>query len=265
MADKLIDKIQLYREIKAALSPFELDNWQRNFAVEYTHNSTAIEGNTLTLIQTKLVIEDGISPSEVPLKDVKEVDAHNNAFKFIQEQVLANRIIDEDFIKDVHERVCPQPGFGGLYRNVPVYIVGASHTPPATAKEVWEGMKFFIADLREKEKSGIDPIEKAAWIHAEVVKIHPFPDGNGRTCRLLMNYSLMQDNYPPINIKKEAKEAYFNTLDLYATKGDIKPFSQLVEDTMDKEVAKFLDMYKQHIKENPWKKQLAADKDQGRE
>ncbi len=245
MLQKLDLKIELYKKIKERMSDFELNNWQEKFVIEYTHDSTAIEGNTLTLRQTKLVLQEKIMPAEVSLRDVLEVKAHGDAFDFIKEHLQKNTDIDENFIKDVHERVIPARGIGGIYRTVPVYITGSEHVPPNHLK-VREQMKNFVADLATKNTS---PIEKAAWIHAEIVKIHPFQDGNGRTCRLLLNYSLMKDGYPPVNIKKQAKEQYFAVLETYALKEDVQPFVKLLQNTMNKELTEFITMYKEHLKQ----------------
>jgi Fic family protein len=143
---EITNKAKLYRIVKSRMSAFELGNWQGAFAVAYTHDSTAIEGNTLTLLQTKIVLEDKITPGEVPVRDVMEVHAHHEAFQFILSEFAAGREIDEEFIKDVHMRVLPSPGIGGIYRTVPVYIRGAEHVPPNYLK-VREEMKYFAADF----------------------------------------------------------------------------------------------------------------------
>lgn len=189
----LADKIRLFQHILNKLTDAEKENWESKFAIEYTHNSTAIEGNTLSLIETKMVLEDGIAPNEKSLREIDEIRFHHNAFEYIKKQALA-KPLDEEIIKDIHERVLPVDGIGGLYRTIPVYIRGAEHVPP-NPKRVREFMKFFIEDFQKKQQ--LEPAEKAAWLHAEFVKIHPFQDGNGRTGRLMMNYSLIGDGYPP--------------------------------------------------------------------
>lgn len=106
---------------------------------------------------------------------------------------------------------------GGIYRNVEVYISGASHTPPAP-NEMYHQVKNFYADLPEKDAA--NAIELAAWTHAEFVRIHPFADGNGRTSRLIMNYQLMAHGFLPVSIAKEARLDYFNALEAYAVELD---------------------------------------------
>lgn len=239
----LADKIRLFQHILNKLTDAEKENWESKFAIEYTHNSTAIEGNTLSLIETKMVLEDGIAPNEKSLREIDEIRFHHNAFEYIKKQALA-KPLDEEIIKDIHERVLPVDGIGGLYRTIPVYIRGAEHVPP-NPKRVREFMKFFIEDFQKKQQ--LEPAEKAAWLHAEFVKIHPFQDGNGRTGRLMMNYSLIGDGYPPTIIKKGNVREYFNCLETYAMTGNLAPFSELVKKNLHKELDDFVKMYEHHI------------------
>lgn len=241
---QLPDKIGLFRHIFEKLTPPEKANWEEKFAIEYTHNSTAIEGNTLSLIETKMILEDGIAPNEKSLREIDEIRNHHKAFQYVKAQTLAQNPITENTIKDIHQRVLPVDGIGGLYRTIPVYIRGAEHIPPNYEK-VRELMKFFVADLQAKGEAS--PIERAAWLHAEFVKIHPFQDGNGRTARLLMNYSLMLDKYPPTIIKKGNVQEYFQSLETYAMTGNLAPFSELLEKNLNRELTEFNEMYKHHI------------------
>lgn len=108
-------------------------------------------------------------------------------------------------------------------------------------------MKCFVQDMNIKKFSSVP--ELAAWTHAEFVKIDPFQDGNGRTARLLLNYQLMLNDYPPINIKKDNVREYFDTLETYALKNDIGSFTNLVQENITKELDKFINMYKDYYKE----------------
>ena len=98
---------------------------------------------------------------------------------------------------------------------------------------MYNQLRFFYEDLKEKTEK-MDAIELAVWTHAEFVKIHPFLDGNGRASRLIMNYQLMNNDFLPISINEKDRLKYYNTLDEYATKGDILPFKKLVEDLEEK-------------------------------
>ncbi len=114
---------------------------------------------------------------------------------------------------------------GGIYRNEEVFISGASHTPP-TRNEMYTQIKNFFADLMYKKE--LNPIELAAWTHAEFVRIHPFQDGNGRTSRLIMNYQLMSCGFLPISIAKEKRLDYYNALDKYVAHGNLEDFTNMV-------------------------------------
>jgi Fic family protein len=119
---------------------------------------------------------------------------------------------------------------GGIYRNVDVYISGAEHVPPSPLEMYCQIKNFYLTI----DKNFNSSIEKAAYVHAEFVKIHPFIDGNGRTSRLIMNYVLMQEDYLPISISKESKMEYYKTLDVYATQNDINPFADLIAELEEK-------------------------------
>ena len=237
-------KIQLFHEVFPKLSSFEKTDWEENFLVEFTHDSTSIEGNTLTLIETKMILADEVVPAETTLRELDEVRGHADAWQFVKDCVREHIPLSEDVIKDIHERVLPARGAGGIYRSVPVYIRGAQHVPP-NPRKVWDAMKNFA--YRMDHDTFASPIEKAAWIHAEFVKIHPFQDGNGRTARLIMNYHLLANDFPPTSIKLKNKEEYFSALEEYAMQDPLTSFSSLLHKNMEREMDAFLSMYAQHI------------------
>lgn len=237
-------KIELFRALFPRLSSFETNDWEENFLVEFTHDSTSIEGNTLTLIETKMILTDAVVPSETSLRELDEVRGHADAWQFVKDCVRGGKPLSETMIKDIHERVLPARGAGGVYRTVPVYIRGARRVPP-NPRRVWDAMKDFV--YRMEHDSFTDAIEKAAWIHAEFVKIHPFQDGNGRTARLIMNYHLMANDFPPTSIKLQNREAYFSALEEYAIQENLAPFDTLLRENMEREMDAFFTMYAQHI------------------
>ena len=242
----LKQKLELYRQILEGLDEFTRKNWEDTFTIEFTHDTTAIEGNTLTLIDTKMILEDGIVPRETTLLELDQIRGHADAWQYVKENIKNHIPLSENVIKDIHERVLPARGVEGIYRTVPVYIRGAQHVPP-NYKKVRELMKYFVQDMNIREFSSVP--ELAAWTHAEFVKIHPFQDGNGRTARLLLNYQLMLNDYPPINIKKDNVREYFDTLETYALKNDIGPFTNLVQENITKGLDKFISMYEDYYKE----------------
>lgn len=198
----------------------------RSFDVEYAHNSTAIEGNTLSLIQTKVILEDGLSVGGKALREIYEVANHDRAFSYVKRAVAEGRLLDEEMLKDIHALLMENIMDGGVYRNVEVRITGAGFRPPAP-QEMFQQMRWFFADMPcQREK--LNAIEWAAWTQAEFVRIHPFPDGNGRTARMLMNLQLLTEGFQPISIAKEERLAYYEALEAYAVRGELAPFAEMV-------------------------------------
>ena len=214
-----------------------LQSFDRSFEVEYTHNSTAIEGNTLSLIQTKAILEDGISVGGKTLREIYEVVNHNKAFGFVKKCVTEGKALDETIIKDIHALLMENILTGGVYRNVEVRISGAKHKPPVPS-EMYHQIKNFYADMPYKVKE--NAIEFAAWTHAEFVKIHPFVDGNGRTSRMIMNYQLLASGFLPVSIAKENRLEYFEALEAYAVEGDLNPFANMISESEEQRLAEYL-------------------------
>lgn len=223
---ELLEKKKFYNTNKDKLNKVVLEKINKAFDIDFTYNSTTIEGNTLTLIETKAVIEDNISIGGKELREIYEVINHNKAFNYVKTCIEEVEELDEEKLKDIHQILTENIMQGGIYRNTDVRITGATHTPP-TPNEMYNQLRFFYEDL-EKNNAKMNPIELVAWTHAEFVRIHPFIDGNGRTSRLIMNYQLMKNGFLPINIKVEDRLEYYNALDLYATKGDLNPFLNFV-------------------------------------
>lgn len=217
---------------KSVLESFELA-----FDIEYTHHSTAMEGNTLTLVETKAIIEDGISVGGKKLREIYEVTNHIKAFNYAKEKIAEDRPLNEKLVKDFHELLMENIMPGGIYRNHDVIITGASHHPPSP-NEMFSQIKYFYQELQNRQN--LNPIELAAWTHAEFVRIHPFPDGNGRTSRLIMNYQLMKSGFLPINIRTEDRIKYYNSLDRYASEYDLSLFSELVAELEEKRIDSYM-------------------------
>ena len=224
-----------------------LQSFDKSFEVEYTHNSTAIEGNTLTLIQTKAVLEDGISVGGKTLREIYEVVNHSKAFQFVKQCVAVGKPLDENTVKDIHALLMENILPGGIYRNVEVRISGAQHKPPAPS-EMYRQVKGFYADLPYKAE--MNAMELAAWTHAEFVKIHPFVDGNGRTSRMIMNYQLMTAGFLPVSIAKENRLPYFEALEAYAVGGDLKPFAEMIASLEEQRLEEYLGIMQEPAQEN---------------
>ena len=202
------------------------DNLERTFVVEYTHNSTAIEGNTLTLLETKVVLEDKLTVPGKELREIYEAVNHEAAYRYVQKLLGENVSLSQDVVKDLHEILVKNIFQGGILRNHNVRITGAMHRPPEP-EIMFQDIGRFFFNLPVMENA-CDAVELAAWTHAEFVKIHPFPDGNGRICRLLMNYQLMRKGLFAVSIAKEDKLEYYKTLEEYAVHDNLQPFADFV-------------------------------------
>ncbi len=235
---ELFRKKELYSRCRASTPEFTTVTFDQAFEIEYTHNSTAIEGNTLSLIETKVLLEDGISIGGKALREIYEAVNHRKAFRYVKECIGKGLPLDEAKVKDIHALLMENIQVGGVYRNAQVYISGAQHMPPPP-QLMYQQVKEFYADLSWKGRE-LNPVELAAWIHAEFVKIHPFTDGNGRTSRLIMNYQLMTDGFPPVSIAKEDRLEYFKTLEAYAVEGKLQPFAELVAGLVDRQMERYI-------------------------
>lgn len=227
----------MYSMGKGTLHEVTIESYKEAFAIEFAHNSTAIEGNTLTLMETKVVLEDGISIGGKSLREIYEVVNHQKAFQYVHKCIKEELLLSEDAVKEIHALVMENITVGGVYRNEEVLISGASHTPPAR-NEMYVQIKNFFADLKHKED--LNAIELASWTHAEFVRIHPFQDGNGRTSRLIMNYQLMSYGFLPISIAKENRLDYYNALDKYATEGVLEDFTNMIAELEEKQLDKYI-------------------------
>lgn len=240
---KVLDEKKQKLDSKRPLSKETLKSLEENFKLEWTYNSNAIEGNTLTLKETKVVLE-GITIGGKTMREHLEVINHKEAIEFLEELVQDNNELSEIDIKNIHAIVLKgiDNENAGRYRTENVIISGASHIPP-DAIIVPESMEKLIYRYDEwKEK--YHPIIVAALLHAEFVKIHPFIDGNGRTARLLMNFEVMKNGYPPIIIKNEERHKYYDALDVGALTGDYTDFVKMVT----KQAEEMIDLYLKIIK-----------------
>ena len=238
--EKLLEKRAKLVEIRNSNSEKLFDNFDKAFEVDYAHNSTAIEGNTLTLIETKVLLEDEISVGNKSLREIYEVVNHNKAFAYVKKCISENKQLDENIVKDIHSILMENILVGGVYRNVEVRITGAKHKPPSPS-EMYYQIKEFFSNINSK--SDLNPIELAAWTHAEFVKIHPFIDGNGRTSRLIMNYQLLRNEFLPVSINTEDRLEYFNLLEEYAVNGNLAPFVDFIAKLEEQQLGEYLSIF----------------------
>ena len=207
----IIDAKKAELDKKRPLTAGEVERLTEEFVVEYTYNSNAIEGNTLTLRETDMVLK-GLTIAQKPLKDHLEAIGHRDAFRFAADLVKDNIPLSESIIKQIHYLVLADKADDrGKYRNVPVRIMGAENTP-VQPYLIQPKLEQLLADYKNRQGH---IITKLAWFHIEFESIHPFIDGNGRTGRLLVNLELMKAGYPPIDIKFTDRIAYYNAFDVY--------------------------------------------------
>lgn len=234
----IIDNKKKELDSKRPLTQGEIERLTEEFIVEYTYNSNAIEGNTLTLRETDMVLR-GLTIDKKPLKDHMEAVGHKEAFDFVRDWVKDNVPISESIIKQIHYLVlADKKEDRGVYRRVPVRIMGAKHEPvqPYLIQPQME-------QLLEKYRNSIEHIiPKLARFHIEFEGIHPFIDGNGRTGRLLVNLELMKAGYPPIDIKFTDRIAYYNAFDEYHGKHNLGAMEKLFAGYLKEQLDGYLRM-----------------------
>lgn len=219
----VIDEKKRQLDLKRPLTEGELARLNEEFAIEYTYNSNAIEGNTLTLRETDMVLR-GITVDKKPLKDHMEAVGHKEAFDYVGELVKENVPLSEYIIKQIHFLVLADKREDrGVYRRVPVRIVGAAHEP-VQPYMIAPKMEELLIDYNKSTEHIITRLSK---FHIEFEAIHPFIDGNGRTGRLLVNLELMKAGFPPIDIKFTDRAAYYNAFDEYHVKHDLSAMESL--------------------------------------
>ena len=225
---------------KRPLSNEVTESLQNAINLEWTYNSNGIEGNTLTLKETKVVLE-GITIGGKSVKEHLEAINHENAIEYLDELTKDKSEISEWNIKGLHQLILKgiDDDNAGRYRNHNVIISGAKHRPPEYIK-VPELMEKLMMNYDEWDK--YHPIIRAALLHGELVKIHPFIDGNGRTSRLIMNMDLIRSGYVPVIIKKDNRLKYYEALDKAHTTGDYTDFVKLVTEAEKEMLDRYLDV-----------------------
>ena len=233
-----IDRKKVELDSRRPLTAGEVARLNEEFIVEYTYNSNAIEGNTLTLRETDFVLR-GLTIDQKPLKDHMEAVGHKEAFDFVRELVKDNVPISESIIKQIHYLVlADKKEDRGVYRRVPVRIMGAQHEPvqPYLIVPKMEQLLYDFAASTEHI------VTKLARFHIEFEGIHPFIDGNGRTGRLLINLELMKAGFPPIDIKFTDRISYYNAFDEYYVKHNLSAMENLFAGYINARLDMYLDM-----------------------
>lgn len=215
-------KLEVLKEMRP-LTEGELERLNEEFLVEYIYNSNAIEGNTLTMRETDMVLR-GLTIDQKSLKEHLEVIGHKEAFDYVRQLVSENIEISESVIKDIHYLVLSdKKDDRGRYRKISVRIMGAAHEP-AQPYMIIPKMEELLEEYKNSKE---DIVTKLARFHIEFEGIHPFIDGNGRTGRLLVNLELMKAGYPPIDIKFTDRLKYYEAFDEYHVKHNISAMADM--------------------------------------
>ena len=213
---------------------------REKFQIEMTYNSNAIEGNSLTLKETFLVINEGITVKGKSLKDHIEAKDHHRALEYLYDLIDKDKrdTLSEILIRNLHQIIVQEMDkeWAGRYRNANVIIGGARHTPP-DALQVPKKMRDLMIWLKT-QKNKMNIVELSALFHHQLVFIHPFFDGNGRTARLTMNLLLMQAGYPLAIILKNDRKKYYEVLG-QADRGNHEPFVKFIAQSVERS----LDIY----------------------
>jgi len=175
-----------------------------------------------------------------PLKDHLEAVGHRDAFLYVQDLVKDKVPFSESIIKQIHTLVLmDRPEDRGVYRRIPVRIMGAYHVPSDPIL-VPEQMENLVAEFAGNKK--LHPIERAALFHLKFEGIHPFVDGNGRTGRLILNLMLMQAGYPPINVKYSDRKRYYDAFDEYYRKNQSNSMIEILVTQVFHQINKLQDI-----------------------
>ena len=235
-----IDELKTKLKSMRPLNETEIKRLRKEFIIENTYNSNAIEGNTLTLKETALILQEGLTISEKPIKEHLEAVGHKDAFEYVI--TLADTFTDltERVIKGIHSLVLMNDASSkGVYRRVPVTVMGAVNTPPQpylVPVKMEELMRDYESIKRERHI-----IEAVAEFHLRFESIHPFIDGNGRTARLVMNLALLQAGYPIAVIPPMLRGDYIYLISL-ANKGDCEQFFNFISSVEYESAREYLRM-----------------------
>jgi Fic family protein len=240
LAERILEKKRRLDGLRP-LPKLALQKLRERFELEWTYNSNAIEGNSLTLRETMLVLKEGITIGGKSLREHLEVTNHKAAIDFVYSLQKKDAISENDVL-EIHALILDriEPQSAGFYRRERIRISGSDYSPPSPEK-VPKLMSGFAETFKDEPEDAIPAVEFSAFAHFKLVDIHPFIDGNGRTARLLMNLFLMRHGFPPAVILKNDRPRYYNSLD-FAHKGNLGPFTELVARSVERSLDLYLEV-----------------------
>jgi len=247
----MVSEINIYERLdanKAAIDkirPFEgkyLRQLREYYRIGLTWTSNAIEGNSLTEMETKILLEDGLTVGGKPLRDTLEAVGHSLAYDYMF-GLLKERRITVDDIKKLHHLFFKKidETHAGIWRDVNIIVTGSDYEFPAPEELEW--LMTELGNWIETKRDNMHPVRFAAMLHLKFVTIHPYIDGNGRVARLLMNASLIQDGYMPAIVPPVLRHEYMTSIRVYQTKGNAAMFCDLIAERVlesEKEIMRLL-------------------------
>lgn len=257
-----LSDLKTYFDSFRPFDPAQIEKLREAFDTEYTYHSNRIEGNTLTLLETDLVINRGLTIAGKPLREHLEAINHATAVAFIRDLAVRHDDITAATVNRIHALVVHgilSPSEAGSYRQAPTIIRGSQHVPPNWRKvpDLMDGMYAFY----EASKATMHPVELAAHMHEKLVSIHPYVDGNGRTSRLLMNLILLRNGYPItiISSERDQRQAYYRTLEAsqVSPSGDNTGFLRFVAENVRGWLLRYLELVADDASEQAKNKGLA--------
>lgn len=220
------------------LSPESVASLAAAWDVQMVYESNSIEGNSLTLRETELVLSKGVTVSGKPLKDHLEALNLSLAWERVKDIAKPGASLTERDLLDIHRILLTriQDGTNGSYRTYAIRVSGSNHVPPNAVK---------VPDLMEALFTGLstiaDPVERAAKLHHGIAAIHPFTDGNGRAARLAMNFTLIAAGYPPVSIPTDQRQSYYSALEA-ADSGDFSAWQNFLSIELNRELDTWLEV-----------------------
>ena len=239
------EKIDRYKAVIDELRPFEepvLRQLRDYYRVGLAWSSNALEGNTLTEVETKVILEDGLTVGGKPLREIYEAVGHGKAYDYVF-SIFRNREITIDGIKTIHKLFYQaiDENNAGVWRVENVIVTGSGYAFPEPNQ--LGGLMDELTAWASAARGGFHPVRFAALLHLKFVTVHPFIDGNGRVARLLMNLALMQDGYMPTIIPPILRQDYLSAIRAYQTQGAENPFCEFIAERAyesQKEIARLL-------------------------
>jgi len=251
----LLEQIE---DLKKSLDSFRplhgehIEKLNQYFDEVYTFDSTGIEGNTLTLQETALVLNKGVTIGGKSLREYFEVINHKEAIDYIKALVKQKEPISKRVLLDIHHLILKNIDLdnAGRYRNVDVMISGSSHKPPTFLQVESLMEEYFNFYVENKEM--LSPIILSADMHEKLVTIHPFSDGNGRTSRLVMNLILLQNGFPITNIssQNELRDEYYKSLEVAQIEDNKELFYKFIARNVKESLIKYLEIISVNAEEN---------------